>query len=1094
MPMPTSDLPESATVTGLVARTDLVIGSVVAERFRVDALVGIGGMGLVYRAWDVKLDVPVAIKVLRPEFARRRDAFSRFRDEILLSRQVSSPHVLRIHDLVADGERWLLAMDWIDGGSLESLLERERQLPVDRAVAITRQVALGLAAAHARGIIHRDLKPANILLDRSGNAYVSDFGVARAIGDTGLTGTGAIVGTPDYLSPEQASGLPLDGRSDLYAVGLILYEMLCGRLPFDRGTAPETIVRRLVQSPPPVTRWRPDAPQWVTRLVARLLAIRPHHRLPDAEAVVRAIDAADVGRGPLALRRAAAYAGALLLVAIVVTLGVRFDDWVRPRLEGWGASRNLYEWALLPLDAPPPEEPVARAVDELLWRQLVDQGVSVAGGIRTRRVLELLALEPGSASAHLDRIVSMMPARHWVTGSLRVNDERWSLRLHRSAGGDGVIRSEDRDGLTADALAPALAGAMRALGLDAVHGAGWPVTATALAEFGTALRAPREQAVAALERCLAIEPRFAAAWTERLRLAVADRDEADRTAVALRARAALAGEPTPAQERALAWAALAAGETSEARRRFEALYDARPHDLDSAQTLAGLLADAGETSRAAAILDGVLARDPYDVAVLVAAGRAALDAGEPQRAIDRYFGRALQIATRLADQARAGEALNGLGVAYERLGQPGPAVDHYTRAAATREAIGDARGAATSLRNLAHVLGVAGDFDAAAARLARARDLLVPLGDVAALAALATDEGLLAEERGDFAAAARAYLEALAARRSGSDVGALAEAHLNLAFVHAQTGEHASARTNAEAAWEAARTTADPVATTQAEELLAMLDLADGLLEPARARIESIRHAATALQATEAQAVVEVLAADAAALAGRYAEAEASLALAERRFAARSDRRGLTEVSLVRASILLAQDRRAEAAAVLDAIALRTADGGQHAARLRLLRAVHALDSGAVQAALDHAAAAADIAIRAGLRPLAANARLLSASAHAARGRLDLAQTDIATARAQLGNPVPHRLALEVEAAELALLPEAQLAAAHAQWRLRAGPLADGTLGRSAARSVAARTRAILSAGPRSKDEAPIDLVRDGAPRPAPSEPPGTPP
>ncbi len=240
-----------ATVTGMLTMAELRPGDVVADRFRVMRLLGMGGMGVVYQAHDMELDVDVALKLLRPELASRPDAFERFRQELLLARQVSSPHVVRIHDLVRHGEVWLISMDFVPGQSLERLLDTKGHLPPEDAIRIVRQLALGLAAAHQRGVVHRDLKPANVLMTEDGEARITDFGVARSAGSTGITVSGVIIGTPEYLSPEQARADPVDGRSDLYALGLIFFEMLTGTLPFRGGTPAEMLAQRIVRDPPP---------------------------------------------------------------------------------------------------------------------------------------------------------------------------------------------------------------------------------------------------------------------------------------------------------------------------------------------------------------------------------------------------------------------------------------------------------------------------------------------------------------------------------------------------------------------------------------------------------------------------------------------------------------------------------------------------------------------------------------------------------------------------------------------------------------------------------------------------------------------------
>ncbi|MET0232890.1 MAG: serine/threonine-protein kinase, partial [Rhodanobacteraceae bacterium] len=288
-----------ATLTGQITSAELRSGDLLGGRFRIESLLGVGGMGVVYRARDLSLDIDVALKLLRPELARKPDAFERFRKELLLARQVSSPHVVRIHDIAEAGGRWFISMDFIDGESLEGYRDRVGKIPVEGALAVTHALLDGLSAAHARGVIHRDLKPANVLLDKTGHAYITDFGVARSLGATGLTQSGVIVGTPEYLSPEQARGDPADARSDLYTTGLILYEMLTGTLPFAGGTPAETVIQRIVRPPPSLAKARPDLPRWLHAFCERLLKVNPAHRLQSAKEALRALETKRVPRAPV---------------------------------------------------------------------------------------------------------------------------------------------------------------------------------------------------------------------------------------------------------------------------------------------------------------------------------------------------------------------------------------------------------------------------------------------------------------------------------------------------------------------------------------------------------------------------------------------------------------------------------------------------------------------------------------------------------------------------------------------------------------------------------------------------------------------------
>ena len=220
-------------------------GTLVGERYRIKAIVGVGGMGVVYRAHDEELDLDIALKVLRPDLGTDPDWIDRFRRELVLARQVTHRNVVRIHDIgESDGLRYL-TMRYVEGRSLQAVMDQDAPLPVERAVHIVRQIAEALQDAHDARIVHRDLKPANILLEADETAYVADFGVARSLDRDHLTRAGAVVGTPAYLSPEQVCGEPVDGRSDIYALGILFYEMLSGQLPFHGESSAEILAQRI---------------------------------------------------------------------------------------------------------------------------------------------------------------------------------------------------------------------------------------------------------------------------------------------------------------------------------------------------------------------------------------------------------------------------------------------------------------------------------------------------------------------------------------------------------------------------------------------------------------------------------------------------------------------------------------------------------------------------------------------------------------------------------------------------------------------------------------------------------------------------------
>src|SRR5690349_929871 len=238
---------------------------------------GRGGMATVFLAQDLKHERPVALKVLHPELANSLGP-DRFLREIKLAARLQHPHILTVLDSGETGGRLWFTMPFVEGESLRDRLRRERQLPVEDALRIAREAAQALQYAHGHGVVHRDIKPENLLLTDDGNTLVADFGIARGLqagggSDEKLTDTGLVVGTPAYMSPEQASGdRALDARSDVYSIGSVLYEMLAGEPPFTGPTMQAMIVKRLTEPPPSVRAARATVPEAVDQAIRTALA------------------------------------------------------------------------------------------------------------------------------------------------------------------------------------------------------------------------------------------------------------------------------------------------------------------------------------------------------------------------------------------------------------------------------------------------------------------------------------------------------------------------------------------------------------------------------------------------------------------------------------------------------------------------------------------------------------------------------------------------------------------------------------------------------------------------------------------------------
>jgi len=279
--------------TGMIAdhpELKFIPGDMIGSRYRVIELIGEGGMGKVFKAMDLEIGRPVVLKMIRPEFSSHPDMIDRFRRELIMAREISNDHIVRLHDLGEAAGLRFITMNFIEGSTLEEILGQVGTISPAKTVAIGLQICSALAAAHRKGIIHRDLKPQNIMIDPRGTVCILDFGIARSEhGDNGITATGLNIGTPRFMAPEQFQGEPASPRSDIFSLGMILYEMITGRLPFPQeGDAP-------LFHPPgyrpiiPLRQIYPGLPRALAETIEKCLESDPRHRFAAAEKVEKAL-------------------------------------------------------------------------------------------------------------------------------------------------------------------------------------------------------------------------------------------------------------------------------------------------------------------------------------------------------------------------------------------------------------------------------------------------------------------------------------------------------------------------------------------------------------------------------------------------------------------------------------------------------------------------------------------------------------------------------------------------------------------------------------------------------------------------------------
>jgi serine/threonine protein kinase/tetratricopeptide (TPR) repeat protein len=719
-------------------------GTILAGRYEILEMLGEGGMGAVYKARDRELTRTVALKVIRPDLVRNPAVIERFKQELRLSHQVTHKNVIRIYDLGEGEGVKFITMEYIEGKDLRSLIREKKKFTPDETVNVLHQVCEAVDAAHSVGVIHRDLKPQNIMQDGSGRVLVMDFGLARTLQGDGMTQTGALVGTVEYMSPEQALGKQLDQRSDIFALGLIFYELLTGNKPFVAESDIASLIKRTQERATPVSDVDGQIPGALSGIVSKCLEREPAARFASIQELIEEVEIwqgkrTPSGRAIVALHKATQTVAFLperrfpwkwigvgmfaLVLAAGTYLGVR--RWMQPSAgESQGTQEPVTSLAVIPFHNDSGDPSLDWLSSSLSENLSTDIGQSahlplVSPG-RLQQVLHDLHISPQSQldPSELKRIAEFTNADTVVYGQyakfgdrIRVNSTVNDLKNDRQYHIATEVDSNNDmlAGLNklADELRQKLASSPEILKeLRSQTPFVMTQSVPALRAYNEGLQLSRsgqyQDAAKKFEDAVTEDPNFAMGYS-KLALSYHSLGSDDRAEQASR-RAVTLSDNLPTQEKYLIDAShdVIMNDTAAAISAYEKLTLSTPNDADAQFMLAGLYEQVSNYDEARKRLTRIRSVDSKNVDVLLASGRVEIEAGNPPAGLE-FLNSAYILATQFGSEETKASIEIQLGHAYQALNKLDEALKNYTGALEIRRKLGLEKGVASSLNNIANL-------------------------------------------------------------------------------------------------------------------------------------------------------------------------------------------------------------------------------------------------------------------------------------------------------------------------------------------------------------------------------------------------------
>jgi eukaryotic-like serine/threonine-protein kinase len=809
-----------------VNRSKLQPGEILGGRYEIQQMLGEGGMGAVFKAIDRELARPVALKLIRPELAAHPSMLARFKQELLLARQVTHKNVIRIFDLGdADGVKFI-TMEFVEGKDLRILIGEKKKFSPQEAVEIIEQVCRALEAAHNVGVIHRDLKPQNIMLDHNGRVLVMDFGLARTMEGDGMTQSGALVGTFEYMSPEQALAQNLDQRSDLFSTGLILYELLTGQMPFRADSAVASLIRRTRERALPISDFDASFPRNLTSIVSKCLETDPDQRYASANELLTALESwqgqtAGASLQFPSVRRWAPSPwpwitlGAAVLILVLV--GIRYRAQLFSSIPASQASvKPELSLAILPFRNASGDTSLDWLGPSLAEMLSGDVGQSARlRAVSASTIHQIFSDLRISSTTTLDpttirRVADFGNADRVIWGQyakfgdlIRIDATLQDLKNDRTIPLKVDVPSEKEIPAAVDRLAQSIRErlALPANVVEELKVSSFQPTSQspdALRDYNQAIEAQRDgkslEAQKHFDLATKEDPNFALAFARLAQVdsALAYDNDAEQSA---RKAVDLSGDLPEAEKYLISAMELQVLKNyPEAIKAYENLAKVSPDNSDVKAALARLYEDSGDLAKARDSYQKTLASNPKDVGAMLDMGRIDIKSGDPQGSLDPLT-RAYSLAVQVDNQEQKATSLHLMAVAYRMLSKTDEVVRDEQEALGIWREIGQKRGLAYSLNEMANAQATLGKPKDAMTGFQEALKIRREIGDKRGLGDTLIDMGNFSDDRGDHDQALKFYKEALQLERDVGNEGLQAICLNNIGSVYSEKSQYEDALT-----------------------------------------------------------------------------------------------------------------------------------------------------------------------------------------------------------------------------------------------------------------------------------------------------------